>query len=185
VKKARNLVAFCVFALAFVMLFFFFINWRGDRFDGISVKIPTIKADLEVGNLFLTEEKEGAIRWQMEAKIAERYKKGKKTFLEDLRVTLYGEDGRVVTLQGDKGRIDEKTRDMEVNGDVVVTSSDGLRLETTSLKYNHSRREITTDAPVRIDGRGITISGVGLLMELATEKVSILKDVETSIDEFS
>lgn len=181
-KRIRNLIVLCVLALALAISVFFFMNSRRIAFDGKSIKIPRIKADLEVGNLFLTEEKEGTLQWELEARIAQCFKKG-KTLLEDLQVTLYGQDGRVVTLRGDRGRFDEKTRNMEVEGGVVVTSSDGLCLRTDSLQYDHSRREITTQAPVTIDGKGVRISGVGLLMDLASERISILKEVETSIHE--
>lgn len=181
-KGIRNLIVLCVLALALAISVFFFMNSRRIAFDGKSIKIPRIKADLEVGNLFLTEEKEGTLQWELEARIAQCFKKG-KTLLEDLQVTLYGQDGRVVTLRGDRGRFDEKTRNMEVEGGVVVTSSDGLCLRTDSLQYDHSRREITTQAPVTIDGKGVRISGVGLLMDLVSERISILKEVETSIHE--
>jgi LPS export ABC transporter protein LptC len=184
VKRVRNLIVLCVVALALAISVLFFTNWRKTALDMKPKRIPRIKADLELGNLLLTEEKEGAILWELEAKIAQSYKKGKRTLLEDLKVTFHSQDGRVVTLRGDRGRIDEKTRDMEVDGGVVVTSSDGLRLQTDSLQYHHSRREITTDAPVRIEGRGAKISGVGLVMDLATERISILEEVETSIHEF-
>lgn len=180
-KKVRNLIVLCVLVLALAISVLLFINWRKVALYGKPLKIPRIKADLEVGNLFLTEEKEGTIIWELEAKIAQCFKKGNRTLLEDLRVTLYNQDGRVLTLRGDRGRINEKTRDMEVEGGVVVTCSDGLCLKTNSLQYNHSRREITTEAPVRIDGGGVRISGVGLLMELASERISILREVETFI----
>ena len=165
-KKLRNLIVLCVLGLALAISVLLLINWRKAALCRKPIKIPRITADLEVGNVFLTEEKEGAILWELEAKIAQSYKKGKRTLLEDLKVTLHSQDGRIVTLRGDRGRIDEKTRDMEVDGGVVVTSSDGLSLRTDSLQYSHSRREITTDASVRIEGRGVRISGVGLVMDL-------------------
>ncbi len=180
-KKVRNLIVLGVLALTLALSVLLIVNWRKVGLYGKAVKIPRISADIELGNLFLTEEKEGAVLWELAARIAQSFKKGNRTLLEDLRVTMYSEDGRVLTLRGDRGRIDEKTRNMEVEGEVVVTSSDGISLKTDSLHYNHSRREITTKAPVRIDGRGVRISGVGLLMELASEKISILRDVETFI----
>lgn len=183
-KKIRNLTILCVLALAGAISILLFINGRKATLDALGVRIPDIKADLEVGHLVLTEEKEGSIRWQLKAGLARRFTKDHRTHLKDLRVTVYGPDGRVVTLRGDEGNIDERSRDMEVLGGVVVTSSDGLRLRTDSLEYNHSRRQITTDAPVTIDGRGVAISGVGLLMDLDTEKISILRNVDASIVEW-
>jgi LPS export ABC transporter protein LptC len=185
VKKVRNLVVICVLALAVAISGLLVINWRAAALYLKPIKIPKIKADLEIGNLFLTEEKEGMIRWKLEARVAECFRKSNNTLLEDLQVKLYKEDGRILTLRGDHARIDEKTRDMDVEGRVVVTTSDGLQLRTDSLQYEHSHGRISTEAPVRIDGRGVTISGVGLLMELANERISILRDVETVIHESS
>lgn len=182
-RKVRNLIVICILALAAAITVLLFMNWKEDKLHGKPPKVPRIRADLEVGSLLLTEEKEGTIHWELEARIAQCFKKGDRTLLEGLLVTLYSQDGRVVTLRGDRAKIDEKTRDMEVEGGVVVTSSDGLCLKTSSLQYNHSRREITTEAPVRITGKGVTISGVGLLMELTSERISILKEVETFVHE--
>jgi len=182
-KKVRNLIVFCVLALALALSILLVVNWRKSVLCGKRVEIPRITADLEVGNLFLTEEKRGTVVWELKATTAQCFKEGNKTLLEDLRVTLYNRDGRIVTLRGDRGRIDEKTRDMQIEGGVVVTSSDGLCLRTNSLYYNHSRREMTTEAPVEIDGRGWTISGIGLLMDVARERISILNEVETLIHE--
>jgi LPS export ABC transporter protein LptC len=180
-NRLRNLVIFCVLALVLVVLVFLLSNWNRAASLGKPMNVPNIRADLEVGNLFLTEEKGGTILWELKARIAQSFKEGSRTLLEDLRVTLYDQDGRVVTLRGDQARINDKTRDMEVEGSVVVTSSDGLCLKTSSLHYDHGRREITTDAPVKIDGKGVRVSGMGLLMDLTKEMISIRGGVETFI----
>jgi len=182
-KGIRNLVVLCLLALVLAISVLLLINWRKVGFYVKAKELPRIRADLEVGNLFLTEEKDGMILWELEARVAQSFEAGNKTLLEDLRVTLYNHDGRTVTLRGDRGRIDDKTRDIEIEGGIVVTSSDGLRLRTNSLAYRHERREITTGAPVRIEGKGVEISGVGLRMDLESERISILGGVDSLIYE--
>lgn len=182
-RSLRNLIILCVLALALAVSILLAVNWRKTAWYGQSMSVPKIEADLEVGNLFLTEEKDGTVRWELKARIAQCFNKGNETLLEDLRVTLHKPDGGVVTLEGDRGRVDEKTRDMEVSGGVVVTSSEGICLRTRSLHYDHSHREISTEDPVRIDGKGVRISGVGLVMDLNREKISVLGGVETLIHE--
>jgi len=182
-RRLRNLILFLVLALGLALAGFLAMNWKRNVLFSNPVKMPNIAADLEVGNLFLTEEKAGTVSWELTAKFAQCFKEGKRTLLEDLRVTLHNQDGRVVTLRGDRGRFDERTRNMDVEGGVVVTSSDGLCLRTDSLYYNHDRREITTEDPVSIDGQGLTVSGTGLLMDLSQERISILSEVETLIHE--
>jgi LPS export ABC transporter protein LptC len=184
-KSLRNLIILCVLALALAVSIFLAVNWRKTGWYGPSKTVPKIEADLEFGNLFLTEEKDGTIRWELKARIAQSFKKGNETLLEDLQVILHKPDGGVVTLEGDRGWVDDKTRDMEVSGGVVVTSSDGLCLRTDSLHYDHRHREISTEDPVRIDGKGVRISGVGLLMDLNEERISVLGGVETLIHDVS
>jgi LPS export ABC transporter protein LptC len=180
-RRTRNLLVLCVVAVALVVAVFLVMNWRKAGLSRTVGALPRIKADLEVGNLVLAEEKGGTVVWELKAKIAQSFKDAKRMILEDLQVTLYTEEGRVVTLCGNRGRIDETTRDMDVEGEVVVTSSDGLCLETSSLRYDHGRQEVRTEAPVQINGRGVTVSGMGLLMDLSTERISILGGVNTLI----
>ena len=182
-RRARTLIVFCVLALAVAVSILLAVNWRKAGWCAKAIKIPKIQADLEVGNLFLTEEKDGTVRWELKARIAQCFNKGNETLLEDLRVTLHNPDGGVVTLEGDRGRVDDKTRNMEVHGGVVVTSSDGVCLTTRSLRYDHHRREISTEDPVKIDGKGVKILGEGLVMDLTQEKISVLGGVETLIHE--
>jgi len=184
-RRVRTLIVLCVLALAVAVSIFLAVNWRKAGWCAKTITIPEIEADLEVGNLFLTEEKGGTVRWKLKARIAQCFTKGNETRLEDLRVTLHNPDGGVVTLEGEHGRMDDKTRNMEVHGGVVVTSSDGVRLRTRSLRYNHHRREISTEDPVEIDGKGVKILGDGLVMDLTQEKISVLGGVETLIHEVS
>jgi LPS export ABC transporter protein LptC len=182
-RRVRTLIVFCVLALAVAVSVLLAVNWRKAGWCAKAIKIPKIQADLEVGNLLLTEEKDGKVRWELKARIAQCFNKGNETLLEDLRVTLHNPDGGVVTLEGDRGRVDDKTRNMEVHGGVVVTSSDGVCLTTRSLRYDHDRREISTEDPVEIDGKGVKILGEGLVMDLTQEKISVLGGVETLIHE--
>ena len=182
-RRVRTLIVFCVLALAVAVSVLLAVNWRKAGWCAKAIKIPKIQGELEVGNLFLTEEKDGKVRWELKARIAQCFNKGNETLLEDLRVTLHNPDGGVVTLEGDRGRVDDKTRNMEVHGGVVVTSSDGVCLTTRSLRYDHDRREISTEDPVEIDGKGVKILGEGLVMDLTQEKISVLGGVETLIHE--
>ncbi len=42
---------------------------------------------------------------------------------------------------------------LEIRGNVVLTSSDGLRLETSVLRWSNEDKRVWTDAPVRITPR--------------------------------
>ncbi len=52
--------------------------------------------------------------------------------LEDVKLTFFSKDGRTFTVTGKQGKVYQDTKNMELQGDVVVTSSDGYRLKTNS-----------------------------------------------------
>ena len=56
---------------------------------------------------------------------------------------------------GDEGELDHSTNDVEIRRHVVVTSDDGLRLETNVLRWDANERRLWTDAPVQITLRGL------------------------------
>jgi lipopolysaccharide export system protein LptC len=56
---------------------------------------------------------------------------------------------------------------------VVVTSDDGLRLETSVLRWEASERRLWTDAPVLLSRRGSVVRGTGLDVRMADESATV------------
>ena len=71
------------------------------------------------------------------------------------------------------------TKDMDVAGDVVVTSADGYELRTDSLRYSAGMKQISTKDRVVFTGPNMKIEGVGFLADMLTERVSVFADVRT------
>jgi LPS export ABC transporter protein LptC len=116
----------------------------------------------------------------LRAKSGQHYLQDDYSTLNDLTVTFYAEDGRIITLKGDKGSMKAR-QEIKVWGDVVVTSSDGYRVATNSLRYDGAKQQITTEDPVMLEGKGVVVRGVGLVVDLKTKKISILREVQTVI----
>jgi LPS export ABC transporter protein LptC len=101
--------------------------------------------------------------------------------LQDLTVTFYAEEGRIVTLKGDEGSMKGR-KEIEVRGNVVITSSDGYRVTTDSLRYEEEKRQIFTEDPIILEGKGLQVKGVGAVVDLTTQKLRILRNVQTVIE---
>jgi LPS export ABC transporter protein LptC len=143
-------------------------------------KDANTSADLTLEDIHYVETKGKRKEWELKAKSGQHFREADYTTLDDLAVTFYAEDGRIITLKGDKGSMKEK-KEIKVWGNVVVTSSDGYRVATNSLRYDSERKQITTADPVILDGKGVEVRGVGLVVDLKTKKVSILRKVQTVI----
>jgi LPS export ABC transporter protein LptC len=68
---------------------------------------------------------------------------------------------------------------MEIKGDVVVTSSDGYRLKTNFMAYQHQEKKIHTQDTVELDGDQLWMKGKGLLVDMEARTVKVLREVRT------
>jgi LPS export ABC transporter protein LptC len=144
-------------------------------------KYANTTADLTLEDIHYVETKGKKKEWELKAKSGQHFRETDFTTLEDLAVTFYAEGGRIITLKGNKGSMKEK-KEIKVWGDVVITSSDGYRVATNSLLYERERQQITTEDPVTLDGKGVQVKGVGLVVDLKTKKISILRKVQTVLN---
>jgi LPS export ABC transporter protein LptC len=129
------------------------------------------KADLQIKEVDLEEETKD-VRWRLKAEQALMYDKAGQTQLRKLMANVH-ERGRSWTIVGDEGDFDRSTNNVEVRRNVVVTSSDGLRLETAVLRWDAAGKRLWTDASVTLTRGGSTVLGTGLEVRMDEEATTI------------
>ena len=134
---------------------------------------PPVKADLNVKEVKV-EEEAGKVRWRLQAEQALLYdeKSEGRTELRRVHVEV-DEPERTWTIVGDEGQYLQKERKIELRGNVVVTSSDGLRLETDVLRWSGDEQRLWTDVPVVLSGRGSVVRGRTLNVAMAGDTTTI------------
>jgi LPS export ABC transporter protein LptC len=125
--------------------------------------------------------KEGRTRWALRAAEAQYFSDKQETILNQVNATFYLKDGREVRLQGDQGVFYNHTKNIEVRGNIRLSSAEGYSLKTDLLVYNRAQQLIYTDAPVRIEGEGLTLTGLGMKFEIDKRSLSILENIETEL----
>ena len=101
-------------------------------------KISTGGADMRLEKIRFVEDKHGQKTWELEAKSVHQYQDQNMMVLEDVKVTFYAKEGRTFFLTGKQGKVYQDSKNVELEGDVVLTSSDGYQLKTHSVSYHHS-----------------------------------------------
>ncbi|MBI2524818.1 MAG: LPS export ABC transporter periplasmic protein LptC [Candidatus Rokubacteria bacterium] len=124
-------------------------------------EVALTKADYRIKQVHLEEEARGGVRWQLDADQAEAYEQLGKTTLRKVRIRIQ-EPERSWTVTGDEGELAHRTKDVELRGNVVLVSSDGLRLETARLRWDAARQRAWSDDPVTLFRQGAVIRGQGL-----------------------
>jgi len=139
---------------------------------------PPSTADLQIKQVDLEEEAQG-VRWRLKADQALMYDDAGLTRLKNLTAHIFQRD-RAWTIVGEEGDLDRDSNNVEVRKNVVVTSDDGLRLETSVLRWDAEEQRMWTDVPVRISREGSTVSGSGLSVLMNEEATTVLGPVRAT-----
>ncbi len=145
-------------------------------------KVPNIStdgADHRLEKIRFVEEKHGKKTWELEAKAIYQYQGQNILLLEDVKVIYYAKDGRSFTISGDKGKVHQDSKDMELVGNVLLTSTDGYRLKTQSMSYQHLSKQVRTPDPVEFEGEQIHLTGKGMLVDMEAKTFKVLSQAKT------
>jgi LPS export ABC transporter protein LptC len=138
--------------------------------------------DQVISGFSLTETSMGEKDWHMDAAKAYVYDKRNVLEADSIEVTFYGNDGQVrSTLKADYGMLNRTSNDMEASGNVVVTSSDGVVLETKSLRWESGPRKIVSEDSVRIVREKDVLTGWGFRGDPDLGSFRILRDMKATI----
>lgn len=144
-------------------------------------KVMSDKVDLQVRNVRYTEVGDSGMRWEIVADTARYLKKENLALFEKVMVKLVMKDGKTYVMTGDRGKFNTESRDMEIEGNVVIESEDSGRFTTDRLKYREAEKKVETESPVVMERGGIRVSGVGMIYTLGEKKVTLLSQVNARI----
>ena len=134
---------------------------RGRGAQSVPSEAPQTRADYRIKEVELQEEMKDGVTWQLQADQAEAYEKTGRTLLRKVRIRIQEPD-RSWTVTGDEGEMAQESKNVELRGNVILISSDGLRLETTRLRWDADAKRAWTDEPVTLHQKGAVVQGQGL-----------------------
>ncbi len=124
--------------------------------------------------------RDGYRQWEIRARAARLYEESHYALLEDVAVELQSPQWSM-RFRADQGKIDTARRDFAVQNnrrkDLAISFSNGYRAVVSSLRWDQNRREATSPGPVRLEGPGVEIKGVGLVADLEQSRIRILQNV--------
>ncbi len=142
------------------------------RTAGVESLGPALSsADLRIKDVDLEEVTNG-VRWLLRAEQALMYDQEGRTNLRNLTVRVFQKD-RSWTILGDEGDLDQKTKNVEIRKNVVITSSDGLRMDTSVIHWDADAQRLWTDEPVTLSRDGSVIQGTAFDMTTDDENATV------------
>lgn len=182
-KKTKIAIMLSILLIGGVVLVSLWVNLQErKKMLEEAEKVPNIStegADHRLEKIRFVEEKHGKKTWELEAKAIYQYQGQNILLLEDVKVIYYAKDGRSFTLSGDKGKVHQDSKDMELVGNVLLTSTDGYRLKTQSMSYQHLSKQVRTPDPVEFEGEQIHLTGKGMLVDMEAKTFKVLSQAKT------
>jgi LPS export ABC transporter protein LptC len=183
-KKAKIVILIAILLIAGIVLVRLWANLRERKVSEAVEEIPkssTGDADMRLEKVRFVEDKHGQKTWELEAKSVQQYQEQNIMVLEDVKVTFYAKEGRIIYLTGKQGKVYQDSKNVDLSGDVVLTSSDGYQLKTQSASYRHSENIVSSADPVEIEGEQIRLTGKGMLVNVEAKTFKILSEVKTQL----
>src|SRR5262245_48417060 len=139
------------------------------------------QADAVISRFTFTQTKADKVQWQVDAKQARLFEQDKRAILDQVAVTLFGQEGKELTVEGDEGTLNTDTKNFVLSNHtdpLVVRTQSGYVIYTNHLAWTDETREIRTNDPVRIVGHGLEVTGKGLLGHMDREGFEVLEVVD-------
>jgi LPS export ABC transporter protein LptC len=145
---------------------------------GIPTEPVATNADYRLKQIHLQEQGRDGSRWQLDAEYSETFEEQNKTTMMKVIVKVDqaakgDKPSRSWTVTGDEGELNQESKDVVLRGNVVLVSSDGLRLETDRLNWDADEQRAWTQGPVVIYRSGAIVRGTGFESRVAEEVTSI------------
>jgi len=118
--------------------------------------------------------KDGKKKWDIEGESADII--ADTVILNEIKANAYSED-RTVVLKADSGEYDKKENSLRLQDNVVVTTSDGIKLTAEWFKWISETNKIETESFVEVVKEELYASGYGARASTTNKEVQLNKDV--------
>ena len=137
--------------------------------------------DLQIKGFVYTEVGEGGSQWEMKADTATYYRKQNLALFDRVQIKLNMPDGKSFLMTADKGQMFTDKKDVEIKGNVVITSDAGDKFYTDYLNYSDAEKKFYTNAPVSMENKRMKIKGVGLTLFINKGQLNLSSMVKAKI----
>jgi lipopolysaccharide export system protein LptA len=154
----------------------------GEELIGDDLESDGVPASLEARTITYTESKDGKTLWEIEADEARFYKEEDRSEFDNINVIFFYQDTYELTLSGDKGVLDNESRNIDLSENVTITAWEDYVLTTDTLHFDSIAGEISTTDPIELVGTDLTFHGTGLTFDLEKEELFVHDDVVTDLN---
>lgn len=172
--KSRHLLLLLALILAATLAAIVALRYRPAGQLAEVVKALPSGVDLALQDINYTHSEAGVARWRLVAKQVQHRAEQQGMVVAELQLTFFDPAGvEQGKLTARNGQVNADFSVVEVRGEVQIVSRNGYTLQTDHLTYRQEDRSIRTDAPVRLVSKNMQLDGVGMTVDLATQRLQV------------
>ncbi|MFH1823953.1 MAG: LPS export ABC transporter periplasmic protein LptC [Candidatus Firestonebacteria bacterium] len=164
----------------FLIIFFIFLSNCATKPEKPLVRSNVPKNLIAMKGFNLIQTINGAKKIEVDADEAQVYLKEKLMKFYNVQTKYFDKGKEISNLRSNEGTIYTDTNNMEVSGQVVLTTQANTTLETEKLKWSEKNNKLFTDEHVKITRGDNVMTGIGLESDLMLENV-VMKETTTKI----
>jgi LPS export ABC transporter protein LptC len=177
-----GLLSIMLIVLATLMIFI--LQGPARRIPSMSVAVIPQSPSSGLREFSFVESKAGDVEWKIRAQQAQVFDADAKAVLSGVRLTMADSKGVQMTVEGDDGTINTTSKDFVLSNrssELAIVFNDGFTIYTSRVTWVNDERRLWTDAPVRITGPSIEVTGEGMDALLATQEMRIRRDARVEV----
>lgn len=180
--RPRNLLLLLALILAGLLAAVVVLRFRPALEVAEIVKTLPQGVDVALQEIRYSHTEGGVERWRLAAGRVEHRGTEKMTAVRDLEFVYFddrgGEQGK---LKARHGQVNADFSVIEIRDQVEIVSRGGFTLHTDHLTFHQRDRSIRTDAAVRLVADSLELDGIGMHLDLGTQRLQILDKVHAII----
>ena len=175
--KKIKIIIISIISIALATVIFIFVKYRSTIRDAqeLTAKVP-MGVNLSIDEIHHTATRDGKKEWRLDADSAQYMDKKKQVLLKMLSMTFYLEDQSELNLTADSGVLMTASKDVVVNGNVVVKSKDA-HFSTDEMHYRHDQRILYAESPVKIIGDAFQLTAESMRLDLNDNRATFKGNV--------
>ena len=165
-------------------LLIYILQGPARRIPSMSVAVIPQSPSSGLREFSFVESKAGGVEWKIRAQQAQVFDADAKAVLSGVQVTMADAKGVQMTVEGDDGTINTTSKDFVLSnrsGELALVFNDGFTIYTSRVTWVNDERRLWTDAPVRIIGPSLEVTGEGMDALLATQEMRIRRDARVEV----
>lgn len=124
--------------------------------------------------------KDGVKLWELKAEEVEYQKDRNVVSFKKVTILYFPKEDKPISLVGNRGYLDTRSKNILMEGEVIISSERGYELKAPALYYQDDKREVSTEGVVTFKGPEIMVEGQGATMQLDSQRLFIRSKTRTT-----